>query len=106
MLAPCSPTFEQQAVEIDSMFYLCSYTPMPRVDDDTLSLHLEVALSTTAPSVLDSLGNSDRRRRQAAVGEIVRQLVERLRCFDIHSPEATRRSEAQTCLFHDLGPIG
>ena len=80
--------------------------PLSRVDDDTLSLHLEVALSTAAPSALDGLGDPDRRRRQAAVGEIVRQLVERLRCFDIRSVEATRRSEAQACLFHDLGPIG
>jgi len=80
--------------------------PLSRVDDDTLSLHLEVALCTAAPSILDGLGDPDRRRREAAVGEIVRQLVERLRCFDIRSAGATTRSAAQACLFHDLGPIG
>ena len=28
---------------------------MSRVDDDTLALHLEVALATTTPSLLDAL---------------------------------------------------
>lgn len=79
---------------------------LPRVDADTLSLHLEVALSTASPSLLDCLTNSDPHRRHAAVGEIVRQLVERLRCFDIRGEETFRRYEAKPCLFHDLGPIG
>jgi len=48
---------------------------MSRVDDDTLSLHLEVALSTAAPSLLNSLTDSNRHRRHAAVGEIARQLA-------------------------------
>lgn len=80
--------------------------PLSRVDDDTLSLHLEVALSTATPSVLDGLGDPDRGRREAAVGEIVRQLVDRLRRFDIRGEETTGRCEVQPCLFHDLGPIG
>ncbi len=80
---------------------------MTRVDDDTLSLHLEVAFSTAAPSVLDGLANPDRRQRQAAIGEIVRQLVERLRCFDIRDEERRARYGGQALLFpHDLGPMG
>ena len=80
---------------------------MTRVDDDTLSLHLEVALSTAAPSLLDGLTASDRYRRHAAVGEIVRQLMDRLRCFDIRADDARGRYEEQALLFpHDLGPMG
>ena len=79
---------------------------MPRVDDEALALHLEVALSTSAPSLLDGLADTDWRRRQAAAGEMARQLAERLRCFDIRSEEAPRPIE-QACLFpNDLGPIG
>ena len=54
---------------------------MSRVDDEALALHLEVALSTAAPSLLDDLADTDWRRRQTAAGEIARQLVDRLRCF-------------------------
>lgn len=80
---------------------------MTRVDDDTLALHLEVALSTAPPSLLDGLTDVDSRRRCAAVGEIVRQLVDRLRCFDIRSEEAGMRSAPQQSLFpQDFGPIG
>jgi hypothetical protein len=80
---------------------------MTRVDDSTLSLHLEVALATAAPSVLDALADPDRRRRHAAVGEIARQLVERLRCFDIRSDrEGDGRGRHPTLFPNDLGPIG
>jgi hypothetical protein len=80
---------------------------MTRVDDDTLSLHLEMALSTTAPSLLDGLTDTDRRRRHAVVGEIARTLVEQLRCFDIFSEDADRKSRyRQPTLFPgDLGPM-
>lgn len=93
------------------MFYLCSNAlmtmPLPRIDEDTLYLYLEVALSTAPLSVLDGLADPDRHRRRAAIGEVVRQLVDRLRCFDIRSEERTRRNEVQPCLFpHDMGPIG
>ena len=88
------------------MFYICSHVRMTRIDDSTLSLHLEVTLATAAPSVLDALADSDRRRRYAAVGEIARQLVERLRCFDIRSDEMPTRAGAQPCLFpSDLEPL-
>ena len=80
---------------------------MTRVDDDTLSLHLEVALFTAAPSLLGGLTDSDRRRRHAAVGEIVRQLVDRLQCFDIRAERDEICVSGQRLLFPtDMGPLG
>ncbi|MGV7120364.1 hypothetical protein [Sphingopyxis sp. 550A] len=93
---------------IDYSFLFCSLAgAMSRVDDETLSLHLEVALSTAPPALLDGLTDSDRRRRHAAVGQIARQLVDRLRCFEIRSDDDAGPVGAQACLFpNDLGPIG
>lgn len=79
---------------------------MSRVDADTLSLHLEVALSTAAPLLLGGLADSDWRRRHAAIGEIVRQLVERLCCFDIRTEEGEPPMLRHPSLFPDIGPLG
>lgn len=80
---------------------------MSRVDDDILSLHLEVALSTTPPALLGDLTDADRRRRHAAANQVARNLAERLRCFDIRGDESGRAPAAQAYLFpDDLGPIG
>jgi hypothetical protein len=88
------------------MFLLCSSSGMTRVDDDILALHLEVALSTAAPSLLHGLAHSDRRRRHAAIGEITRQLVERLRCFDIRGKQGEPAMFRHPSLFSDIGPLG
>lgn len=80
---------------------------MTRVDDETLSLHLEVALATAPPSLLDDLADTDWRRRHAAAGEIARQLVDRLRCFEIQTDQGDARSMGQQSLFPaDMGPMG
>lgn len=80
---------------------------MTRVDDDILALHLEVALSTAPPSLLGGLVACDRRQRNAAIGEITRELVERLRCFDVRAESPPARYGEQALLFpHDLGPMG
>jgi len=80
---------------------------MARVDDDTLSLHLEVGLATAPPSLLNDLADNDWRRRQVAVGEIARQLVDRLRCFDIQSERGEARIISQPMLFPpDMEPLG
>lgn len=80
---------------------------MSRVADDTLALYIEVALATAPPSLLDGLVDSDGRRRHAAIGEIARQLVERLRCFDIVSEDMLAGAEAQPSLLPpDLAPLG
>ncbi|MDQ8757476.1 hypothetical protein RCO27_14690 [Sphingosinicella sp. LHD-64] len=60
---------------------------MTRIDDDTLSLHLEVALCGVAPSLLDGLADPDRHRRRTAATRIAQHLTERLRCFDIRSDD-------------------
>lgn len=80
---------------------------MTRIDDETLAFHLEVALATTAPPVLDRLGDPDRQRRSAAIGEIARQLVERLRCFDIRTEQRDRLMSLHPTLFpSDMEPLG
>ncbi|SLJ91172.1 hypothetical protein SAMN06295987_1011332 [Novosphingobium mathurense] len=79
---------------------------MTRVDDESLALHLEVALSTAPPSMLGGLLDPDRRQRHAAIGEITRELVERLRCFDIRYEDGRIACGRQPALFpDDLGPI-
>lgn len=80
---------------------------MIRVDENILALHLEVALCSAAPSLLDKLATCDGRRRHAAAAEMARHLAERLRCFEFRSEEGGRLSKAQAALFpDDLGPIG
>jgi hypothetical protein len=79
---------------------------MTRIDEEALSLHLQVALSGAAPALLDGLIDPDRRRRHLAIADIARHLAERLRCFDVRSEELGM-SQGQPSLFpEDLGPIG
>src|SRR3546814_19497090 len=94
-LAHSLPTLRRPSGAIDSMFLFRSNRAMSRVDDDTLALHLEVALSTAMPSLLDRLADPDRHRRNLAVGEIARQLVDRLRCFDIGGNEMGDRKSVE-----------
>jgi len=80
---------------------------MLRVDDDTLSLHLEVGLATAPPALLHDLAEGDGRRRQAAVNVLVRQLVERLRCFDIRTEQGEAQLSRHPTLFPpDMAPLG
>lgn len=80
---------------------------MHRVSEDILSTHMEMAIATASPSLFERLASDDRLQRHAAVGEIACHLVERLRCFEFLSEEASARTEAQRCLFPgDLRPIG
>lgn len=92
---------------IDESFYICSHVVMTRIDDDILSTHIEVALAGAAPTLLDDLADADRARRRIAVTRIAHHLAERLRCFDIRSPEPYGDGAGQSSLFpQDLGPIG
>lgn len=80
---------------------------MTRLDEESLSLHLEVALAGAAPELLGDLADADRRRRSIAVADIARHLAERLRCFDIRCEETGTRFQSHPSLFPDyLGPIG
>jgi len=80
---------------------------MLRVDDEILSLHLEVGLTTAPPSLLHDLAERDGRRRQAAMNALVQQLVERLRCFDIRAEQGEARMSRHPTLFPpDMEPLG
>lgn len=80
---------------------------MTRIDQESLSLHLEVALAGAAPELLGDLADADRHRRSVAVADVARHLAERLRCFDIRCEEAGTRLQSQPSLFpDDLRPIG
>ena len=92
---------------LDHMFHICSHGFMTRIDDDTLSLHLEVSLSGVAPALLDGLADPDRSRRHAAVTDLARHLAQRLRCFDIQGEDAIMRPACQPSLFpRDIGLLG
>lgn len=79
---------------------------MIRIDDDTLSHHLEVAISGAAPALLDGLADTDRCRRHTATADLARYLTERLGCFDIQAEDAIMRPAGHPPLFADLGPLG
>ena len=80
---------------------------MVRIDEESLSLHLEVALAGAAPELLGDLVDADRQRRNMAVADVARHLAERLRCFDIRCEELGSPIPAHPSLFpQDLGPIG
>ena len=80
---------------------------MSRVADDVLAIHLKAALAAAAPSLLDGLADTGWRRRQLVIGDVARNLVERLCCFEVRSADAVHATEAQQCLFpQNLGPIG
>ncbi|WP_225011191.1 hypothetical protein [Novosphingobium percolationis] len=79
---------------------------MMRIDEDALSLHIEVALASSPRSLLDDLDNGDRHRRNLAVSAIARELAERLRCFDIQFVDQLPSAPAQPTLFLDMGPMG
>lgn len=79
---------------------------MTRIDEDSLALHLEVALTGTAPELLGNLADADRRQRSIAVADIARHLAERLRCFEFLYNEPVVSIESQPSLFpDDLGPL-
>lgn len=79
---------------------------MTRIDVDTLSHHLEVAIAGAAPTLLNSLADADRCRRHSAVANLARYLSERLGCFDIQGEDIIMRPDRQPTLFADLGPLG
>lgn len=80
---------------------------MTRLDEESLSLHLEVALAGAAPELLKGLADSDHYRRSAAASDVARHLAERLRCFEFLCEEGSARPQAHPTLFpEDVGPIG
>jgi len=60
---------------------------MRRLDDEALTLHLEVALSAAAPALISDLQHTDSYRRRTATSTLARQLVQRMSCFEILSED-------------------
>jgi hypothetical protein len=79
---------------------------MTRFDEDSLALHLEVALTVAPPALLGKLGAPDRHLRQSAVGEIARHLVERLRCVDMRCDEDAGLRQHPSLFPENPGPAG
>lgn len=79
---------------------------MPRISDDILLTHLEVALAVAPEHTLVRLNADDPRAQRSARVDLARHLVERMRGFTIEGDSHSGRV-AQSCLFpSDLSPIG
>ena len=79
---------------------------MPRISDDILLTHLEVALAVAPEHTLILLNADDPRAQRIARVDLARHLVERMRGFTIEGDNLGCPG-AQSCLFPgDLSPIG
>lgn len=80
---------------------------MARIDDDALTMHLEVALAVASPSLVGDLQHGDRYRRSAAVATLARHLADRMQCFEIALHEGQGVRVEHPSLFpNDLQPLG
>jgi len=71
---------------------------MTRFDENSLALHLEVALACAPPALVDGLAAGDRKRRNSAATDMAWHLAQRLRCFDIRY-DGPSVSDIQPTLF-------
>lgn len=79
---------------------------MPRIADDILLTHLEVALAVAPEPVLCGLNADNSRQQRNARVDLARYLAGRMRGFVIEG-EGGKRGEGQSCLFPgDLSPTG
>lgn len=79
---------------------------MTRIDQQSLALHLEVALSGAASHVVADLAQPDRYRRQAAVSTLAHYLANRMDGFEVLLPEPPAEPTPLP-LFPDLnGDVG
>ena len=79
---------------------------MPRISDDILLTHLEVALAVAPEHTLILLNADDPRAQRSARVDLARHLVERMRGFTMEGDNHGCPG-AQSCLFPgDLSPIG
>ena len=79
---------------------------MPRISDDILLTHLEVALAVAPEHTLIRLNADDPRAQRIARVDLAHHLVERMRGFTIEGDNHDCPG-AQSCLFPgDLSPIG
>ncbi|XHS00678.1 hypothetical protein ACFB49_22770 [Sphingomonas sp. DBB INV C78] len=77
---------------------------MARLDEQSLALHFEVALTTAAPQIVAELAQPDRYRRLAAVATLAHLLAERMNGFEVIPAEGPSRDEPMP-LFPDLGSV-
>lgn len=79
---------------------------MPRISDDILLTHLEVALAVAPENTFVRLNADDPRAQRSARVDLARHLVERMRGFTIEGDNHGGQV-VQSCLFPgDLSPIG
>ncbi|WCT75812.1 hypothetical protein PQ455_20130 (plasmid) [Sphingomonas naphthae] len=67
------------------MFVL--FQVMIRVDEESLTLHLEVSLAIAEPELVTDIRCGDAAARRRAVALLARHLAVRLRCYDILADE-------------------
>jgi len=60
---------------------------MNRVAEQTLSLHVELALACAAPAVLSDISHVDGHRRRMAVTRLAEHISARMSCFEIQLDE-------------------
>ncbi len=61
------------------MFFICSFTPMIRIDEQELAAHIDAALSTTPAHRIAQLAATDTGERVVAIGALTSRLADRLR---------------------------
>ena len=64
---------------IDHLFFICSFKPMIRIDEQELAAHIEAALSTTPAHRIAQLAAADMGERVVAIGALTSRLADRLR---------------------------
>ncbi len=69
------------------VLFLFYVSLMLRVDEDSLTLHLEVSLATAEPALVTDIRCGDAAARRRAVAQLARHLAVRLRCYDILADE-------------------
>ena len=63
------------------------------VTADTLTHHLEAAISAASRPLLSDLNHTDRYRRTAAVATLAWHLADRMSCFDIVAEDVAASDE-------------
>lgn len=89
---------------MSSVFVLMS--AMPRIADEILFTHIEVALAVASEATLVGLGAADPRTQRNARVDLARHLVERMQGLEIEGEGIVGRSSQPTLFPGDLSPMG
>lgn len=74
---------------------------MERLDSQDLTPHLEAALMMAPKDTLKALADTDRYRRNMALGRLAEHIVSRLKGFEIIRCDVLADEVRQACLFDD-----